>query len=53
MLGQNEATRGFLFFRVPDGTPGFDQATLVLDLPADGAEISSIKVVVTQGCSVL
>jgi hypothetical protein len=47
VLGQNEATRGFLFFRVPDGTLGFDQATLVLDLPADGAKIRSIKVVVT------
>ena len=47
VLGQGEATRGFLFFRVPDGMPAFDQATLVLDLPADGARIGSIKVTVT------
>ena len=46
VLGQGEATRGFLFFRVPDGMPAFDQATLVLDLPADGAKVGSVRVTV-------
>ncbi len=47
VLGQGEATRGFLFFRVPDGMPAFDQATLVLDLPADGSRAGSVRVTVT------
>ena len=44
VLGPDEATRGFLFFRVPDGMPAFDAATLVLALPADGTAAGSAKV---------
>jgi hypothetical protein len=45
MLGKNESTRGFLYFGLPAGTPAFDEATLVLEIPDSQMDITSVRVV--------